>query len=84
MVAEVQTFEGLSRIELKPLNENEIRFHLTFRSNSRTRSVQFDVSSDSAMALLQTLKGMQAKFGWQPRSRSRPRPALTVVPSSEK
>ncbi len=77
-------FRGLSKILLEPREKNSIlRFHLTFRSSSsQTRKIQFDLSSDDAMAFLHALQTLQRRHGWRvPFGPPRGKPNLTIVSS---
>jgi hypothetical protein len=75
--------QSLSRVKLSPVNENQgLDFHLTFQSSkSRQDTVQFQLSSNHAMAILNALMGMQRKFGWPLPAPSQPygAPFLRVV-----
>jgi hypothetical protein len=80
-------YRGLSGLRLESRNENStLRFHLTFRSSSRSSplsrdlSVQFDVSAGDAMAILAALQTVQRKRGWRvPDYRPRGKPNLKIV-----
>jgi len=79
-------FRGLTKILLEPKDKNStLRFHLTFRSSSsQTRKIQFDLSSDDAMAFLHALQTLQRKHGWRiPFGPPRGKPHLTIVSSDD-
>jgi hypothetical protein len=81
-------YRDLSNVRLEPRDENSVlRFHLTFASSSQNRNsqvVQFDVSSDHAMAILNALQTLQAKHGWRlPSYRRKGRPTLKIVQNED-
>ncbi len=86
-----RVFHGLSNLQLETRDENTtLRFRLTFQSSSRSKpsshveTVQFDVSVDDAMSILNALQTLQAKHGWHlPSYRRKGRPTLTIVPSGD-
>lgn len=80
---------GLSQVRLSPVEENTaLRFHLTFQpEKSRQDTVQFQLPSAQAMAVLHALMTMQRKHGWPLPAYARPsgQPSLqVVVDNSEK
>jgi hypothetical protein len=79
-------FRGLAKILLEPRDKNStLRFHLTFRSSShQSRKIQFDLSSDEAMAFLHALQTLQRKHAWRvPFGPQRGKPNLTIVSSDD-
>jgi hypothetical protein len=80
-------FDGkLTTIELKPLNEGErLQFRLCIESGLNVQTVQFEATSDAAMALLSALERLQIHYRWRMPS-YRPRrgkPKLSVVKDDE-
>ena len=81
-------YYALSKVRLEPRDENLVlRFHLTFEPSSQNRNgqlVQFDVSSDQAMAILNALQTLQARHGWRlPSYRRKGRPNLRIVETDD-
>jgi hypothetical protein len=76
----------LARINFKPIRENSaLLIRLDLKSSFRTRSVEFQIDSGKAMALLRELQQFQTKFAWQPAKPLGPkgRPRLRVVDPSD-
>jgi hypothetical protein len=87
-MARIFTFDGLSQVDLKSVNENSaLCFRLTFQSSSKTDIVQFVLPSGQAMAILHALQTVQKRRGWRmpygPRQHQRPNLKIVWPPPDD-